>query len=265
MLVGSVSGGIVAQATNLGVPYIFRSVVLALTLAGAFFFMKDIGFKPVRNAHPIQNVKILLSSSLRHGLRNPPVRWLMLAQPFTAGVGIYVFYAMQPYLLELYGNQQAYSIAGLVAAIVAGAQVAGGFAAPYIRRMFQRRTTAIIFGVLATSTALLATGVLANFYFVLVLLVIWGLGFAAITPIRQAYLNSLIPSGQRATVLSFDSLMGSSGGVVVQPALGKAADVYGYAPSYMMAAAVQFIALPFLLKARLTNAKEDKIENLKTK
>ena len=33
--------------------------------------------------------------------------------PFTGGVTIYAFYAMQPYLLELYGNQRAFAIAGL--------------------------------------------------------------------------------------------------------------------------------------------------------
>jgi MFS family permease len=29
------------------------------------------------------------------------VRWIMLAAPFTGGVTIYAFYAMQPYLLQL--------------------------------------------------------------------------------------------------------------------------------------------------------------------
>ena len=48
---------------------------------------------------------------------------------------------------------------------------------------------------------------------------------------RQAYLNDMIPSKQRATVLSFDSLMGSTGGVVIQPVLGKVADVYSYSTS----------------------------------
>ena len=50
----------------------------------------------------------------------------MLAAPFTFGVGIYAFYALQPYLLELYGDPTAYSVAGLAAAIVAGAQIVGG-------------------------------------------------------------------------------------------------------------------------------------------
>ena len=69
------------------------------------------------------------------------------------------------------------------------------------------------------------------------LIVVWGLLFAAAMPIRQAYMNGLIPSRQRATILSFDSLM-SSGGVWAQPALGRAADVWGYPPSYLISAAI---------------------------
>ena len=48
----------------------------------------------------------------------------------------------------------------------------------------------------------------------------------------------MIPSRQRATILSFDSLMTSAGGVWAQPALGRAADVWGYAPTYLISAAI---------------------------
>ena len=56
----------------------------------------------------------------------------------------------------------------------------------------------------------------------------------------------MIPSQQRATILSFDSLMGSTGGVWAQPVLGRAADVWGYAPSYLLSAAIAALALPFI-------------------
>ena len=69
-------------------------------------------------------------------------------------------------------------------------------------------------------------------------------------PIRQAYLNDMIPSQQRATVLSFDSLMGSSGGVFIQPALGKAADVYSYGTSFLFASVIQLAAVPFIVLSR---------------
>lgn len=263
MLVGSVAGGAIAQLTNLGVPYLIRAVLLVATLLTAYFFMRDLGFAPERTAHPLRDVKKLFHSSIEYGLKNPPVRWLMLSALFIGGVSFYVFYAMQPYLLELYGDEKAYGIAGLVAAIVAGAQIVGGIAAPRIRRLFRRRTDALIFGVLSTVVILLLSGVIAMFWVVIILLVLWGLISAAIMPIRQAYLNGLIPSKQRATVLSFDSMMSSSGGVVSQPALGKVADLYGYAPSYVVAAAIQAVALPFLLKARSGRTSSDAIVDIK--
>ena len=71
-----------------------------------------------------------------------------------------------------------------------------------------------------------------------VLIVIWALVFAIEAPLRQAFINGVIPSEQRATVLSFDNLMGSAGGVIAQPALGRVADVNGYGASYLVAAAI---------------------------
>ncbi len=79
-------------------------------------------------------------------------------------------------------------------------------------------------------------------------------------PVRQAYLNGLIRSDQRATVLSFDSLVGSSGGVVIQPILGKVADVYNYSLSYLVGAGFQIIALPFIFLARRQHPKSDAME-----
>ena len=184
------------------------------------------------------------------GWRVPAVKWLMVEVLFTGGVGIYAFYALQPYLLELYGDPEAYSIAGLVAAIVAGAQIMGGLAAPRIRRLFRKRTSALIVTAGSSTLVLALIGLIENFYAVLGLIVIWGLLFAATMPIRQAYLNAMIPSKQRATILSFDSLMGSVGGVWAQPGLGKAADAFGYAPSYLISAAISSLAVPFLALSR---------------
>jgi MFS family permease len=161
-----------------------------------------------------------------------------------------VFYALQPYLLDLYGDPNAYSIAGLAAAIMAGSQIAGGFAAPRIRGLFRKRTTALIGGTVASCVLLALLGVVDSFWLALLLLALSGLIFAAELPIRQAYLNDMIPSQQRATVLSFDSLMGSSGGVVIQPALGKAADVWSYGTSFVVASVFQLIAVPFLFLSR---------------
>ena len=242
--------GYIAQVTNLGVPFVLRAVVLALMFGVAFALMRDIGFTPTRRGHPLAEMRLLAEDSVRYGLRVPSVRYIMLAAPFSGGVGIYVFYALQPYLLDLYGDPEAYGVAGLVAAIVAGAQIIGGFVAPWLRSRFRRRTSALLAAQALAVATLILIGLIEVFWVAIVLITVWGLLFAASVPIRQAYLNERIPSQQRATILSFDSLMSSGGGVVAQPILGRTADVWGYPASYLLSGAISAIALPFLAKAR---------------
>jgi MFS family permease len=257
MLTGSVAGGFIAQHTTLGVPFVLRGVVLVAMFALAFALMRDVGFTPARGGRPVAEMRRIASASIEFGWRVPAVKWLMVQALFTGGVGIYAFYALQPYLLELYGDPDAYQIAGLVAAIVAGAQILGGIAAPRIRRLFRRRTSALIFAAAASSLSLLAIGLVESFWPVIGFIVVWGLLFAATMPIRQAYINGMIPSRQRATILSFDSLMSSGGGVWAQPVLGRAADAWGYAPSYLIGAGISALALPFLALSRRQDAPAD--------
>jgi MFS family permease len=164
---------------------------------------------------------------------------------------------MQPYLLELWGNERAFAIAGLAAAIVAGAQIAGGLLVPRLGRVFRRRTSILLAGTGLGTGALAVMGLAPSFWIAIVLLVAWGLVFAAEMPVRQAYLNALIESRERATVLSFDSLLGSSGAVATQPFLGRAADAWGYPASYILSAAVQALSVPFLWLARREAADAD--------
>jgi len=260
MLVGSVAGGAIAQVTNLGVPYVIRAGLLGAVLVVAFFTMRDEGFSPHRGSKPIDELREVIAASLDHGWRNPPIRWLMLAAPFTTGVGVFAFYAMQPYLLELYGDSTAFGIAGLAAAIVAGAQVVGGLLVPVVRRVFRRRTDAMLAGVVLSVLALAGLGMVSNFWAALALISLWAFAFSSTAPIRQAYVNGIIPSDQRATVLSFDALMSSTGGVVSQPALGRAADVWSFSTSYLISSVVAAAAIPFYAVARNERAPSDPIE-----
>ncbi len=257
MLTGSVAGGFIAQQVSLGAPFVLRGAVLVVMFAVAFRLMHDVGFTPGKGGRPLLEMRRIASASIDYGWRVPAVKWLMVESLFTGGVGIYGFYALQPYLLELYGDPQAYQIAGLVAAIVAGAQILGGAAAPWIRRIFRRRTSALIATAGLSALALGLMGAFASFWAVIGLVVAWGLLFAASEPIRQTYINGLIPSRERATILSFDSLMSSTGGVWAQPVLGRAADVWGYAPSYLMGAGISALALPFLALSRREHADAD--------
>jgi len=264
MLAGSVAGGVIAQATDLGVPFLLRVGVLVAMFAVAFLLMRDVGFTPERSPHPLRATRSVLKASIDGGLKHPPVRYIMLAAPFTEGVGFYVFYALQPYLLQLFGDPRAYAIAGLAAAIVAGADILGGWMAPRVRKLVRRRTTVLVVSNVASALILVVLLFTSVFWLALVLLSLWAVVGAAGTPVRQAYLNDMIASKQRATVLSFDSLMGSTGGVVIQPALGRTADLYGYPASLAISGAVQLLAAPFILMSRRQRSQADTASDVTT-
>ena len=257
MLVGSVAGGFIAQQIGLGVPFVLRGLILFAMFAVAFRLMHDVGFTPHTRGRLVPEMRRIVAASVDHGLRVPAIRWLMLENLFTGGVAFYAFYALQPYLLELYGDPEAYQIAGVAAAIVAGAQILGGAVAPRYGRLFRRRTSALLLSVAAGTASLALIGVVRSFWGVVALIVVWALTFAASFPIRQSYMNAMIPSSERATILSFDSLMDSAGGVWAQPVLGRTADVWGYAPSYLIASAISSLAIPFIALSRHQRAEAD--------
>ena len=257
MFAGSVLGGVIAQVTNLGFPFLLRAGVLVAMFLFALVVMKDLGFTPDRSTGPLKATRNVLNQSIEHGLKRRAVRYVILAAPFASGVGIYAFYALQPYLLELYGDESAYSIAGLAAAALSLSQVAGGVLAPRIRRLFARRTTTVIAASLGSVAALVFLGLNSVFWLAVVALVVWGFVAAVAEPVRKAYLNDMIPSRQRATVLSFDSLFASLGGVGIQPALGRAADLWGYGTSLVIGGVVELVGIPLLFASRRQHERAD--------
>ncbi len=129
----------------------------------------------------------------------------------------------------------------------------------HVRRLFRRRTDALLTGAVANVMLLAVIGLTGNFWLALALLAVWAMAFAVSAPVRQAFVNGVAPSEQRATVLSFDNMMSSAGGVVTQPALGRVADVFGYPSSYVASAAIIAVAVPFVVLARRENASSDPI------
>ena len=211
MLGGSVAGGFIAEQWSLPVPFVLRGLILVLMFVAAFALMDDIGFTPVKGGRVTTEVRNVASASIEYGWRVPAVKWLMVEALTVGGVGIYAFYALQPYLLELYGDPDAYQLAGLVAAVVP-AHRSSVDSGTRIRRLLGRRTSALVLIAVLNVATLALIGLANSFWAVLGLIVVWGLLFSASMPIRKTYLNGLIPSRQRATILSFDSMKDSTVG-----------------------------------------------------
>lgn len=260
MFTGSVLGGVVAQSLGIGWPYVLRAVLFLLVAFVTYKAVHDIGFKPSRAEKAIPEMKRILTSSIEFGYRTRPVRWVVMTNLFLYSTSFYVFYAAQPHLLELFGNSTAYSVAGLAAAIVACSQILGGLFAGKVIKLFRYRTMVMASATIVGTLALLLVWRTDNFYLAIVGFMLWAMSFAMTFPVFQSYINGLIPSAQRATILSFSSMIGSAGGAATQTGLGKVADVYGYGQSFLASAILQALSLPFFFKARGEHAASDNIK-----
>jgi MFS family permease len=263
-LIGTISGGFLGQV-SLGLPYIARSVLLLAVIGAAWAWMHDLGYEPAKGVAVGAQVRGILRSSMTHGFGNPPVRMFMLAAPFASGVGIWIFYAFQPYLLELFGDPNATYLAGIAAAVFAVAQMIGGSSVKLVRRFVTSRSGLIITSTVVGSLALIGVGLAerleipVGFWVAIALLALFSLLSAVAYPVQQAFMNGCIPSEQRATVLSFASLMGSAGGVVAQPALGRVADVFSYGIAYVVAGVLYVLSLPFIIAVRRMGLTADRV------
>jgi MFS family permease len=79
-------------------------------------------------------------------------------------------------------------------------------------------------------------------------------------PVRQAFIHAIAPSEERATVVSFDSMISGMGGVAGQTGLGIYSEKQGYAAAYVVGGAIVALATPFVIAARRMKPRADYFE-----
>ncbi len=259
MLVGTVAGGLLGQV-NLALPFVARAGLIALVFAIAYFGMHDLGFVSRAmslRALPGEMAKIA-RASITFGWRQGAVRLLILGFFVQSIFSAWGFHAWQPYFLELLGRDLPW-VAGVIAALVALATIAGNSVVEWSARYCGKRTTLLLWAAGIHAVAIVGVG-LSNSFGLAVGLYLVAMAAAGVGgPVRQAYVHQIIPSEQRATVISFDSLIASGGSVIGQSGLGYLAQVRSLASGYVAGGLTTLLALPILLLLRGRGDREDLI------
>src|SRR2546425_12238890 len=76
-------------------------------------------------------------------------------------------------------------------------------------------------------------------------------------PVKQAYLNAHIPTAQRATIISLDSMFANAGGVIGQSGWGWLARVRSIGEAWAFAGATLLLGLPLYWVARRNDRRLD--------
>jgi MFS family permease len=259
MLAGTVGGGLLGQV-DLSLPYLVRSGLLVVVFAVAYAVMHDLGFVPrrVTRAELPSEIARNARAGVRYGWSQQPLRLLMLASVVQTGFFTWAFYASQPYLLDLLESDAVW-VAGLIAAGIALSMIAGNQLVHVLSRRCGRRTTMLLGAAAVETCAAVALGVADSFWVALAALLLVTAAVGVLSPVRQAYLHQVVPSEQRATVVSFDSMVANGGGTVGQLGLGALGEARAVGTAFVVGGLATAAALPLFARVRALGGAADRI------
>ena len=187
----------------------------------AWFRMPEVGFTP--RALELRRVPAELRrvfvEGLTYGLSNPVIRPVMIASLVSMSFMIFGYYSWQRYFLDLLGRDLVW-VDGVISALVGLSLIAGNALVAPLSRVVRTRTGVLMLSAGAQAVLAVACGLLTNFFLVVTLYLLYGVAIGLAMPVKQSYLNAHIPSAQRATILSLDSMFASGGGVLGQTVWG---------------------------------------------
>jgi MFS family permease len=259
MLIGSVGGGLLGTI-DLAWPYVARAALLGAAFAVGFVMMHDVGFTPRRTTLDTlpDEMRAVLRRGLVFGWQQPSVRLLMIVSVFQSGFLMWGFYAWQPYFLDLLGRDAAW-VTGVVSSLIALATIAGNGIVEWVARLCKRRTTLLLGAAGAFAAGAIGVGAADSFWPSVALLLVAIAATGVATPVQQAYVHEVVPSDERATVVSFISMVGSAGGVGGPIGLGYLARAESSAAGYVVGGALTLFAVPPLLLLRARREHADRI------
>jgi MFS family permease len=267
MLVGTLGGGFLGQV-NLALPYLLRAVTFLPLLGVAWVAMPEPGYTPraLSLAGVPAELRRVFVEGLTFGLHHRVVRPVMLASLVGMSFMIFGFYSWQRYFLDLLGRELVW-VSGVVAALVSLAMIAGNALVGKASRIFKTRTGLMSGAVAVEAVTVILAGACgfllphpAAFFAATGCYLVYAVALGLGGPVKQGYLNAHIPSAQRATIISLDSLFADMGGVVGQSGWGYLAKVRTIGEAWMYSGATLILGVPLYWLVRKNDKSLDSFQ-----
>jgi MFS family permease len=258
-IVGTVGGGLLGQL-DLSIPYLARTLLVLMAFGVGLRTMHDIGFTPraLRLRGVVGEMRKVGRAGITYGWRVPAVRLLVMESFVTWGFFMWAWYAWQPYFLRLYGHDAVW-LSGVIAALFSLAGIAGNALVGRVATPTRRRTTILLAAAAVSSATMVATGAIQSFWITVLVFLLGAVAGGLLQPVRQTYLHQSIPTSERATLVSFDSLVGSLGGVGGQTGLGYLSQERSIPVGFVVGGLATVLALPIFGRLRALNEPADRI------
>jgi MFS family permease len=258
-LVGTVGGGLLGQV-DLALPYLGRALLVGVAFLIGFRIMHDIGFTPrtLRLQGIVGEMRTVARAGFTYGWRTPAVRLLVLHSFLSWGFFFWAWYAWQPYFLDLLGRNAIW-VAGVIAALFSLAGILGNMLVGRVARPGRLRTTILLASSVVISVTMVATGAIQFFWVTVPVFLLGAMAAGVEQPVRQTYLHQSIPTTERATLVSFDNLVGSLGSIGGTTGLGYLSEVRSVPAGFVVGGLATFLAIPIFARLRSLREPADRI------
>src|SRR5256885_11232063 len=135
----------------------------------------------------------VFGEGLKYGLHHPVVRPVMLASLVWMSFMIFGFYSWQRYFLDLLGKNLVW-VDGVISSLLGLSMIAGNAAVGPLSRVVRTRTGVLMASVAVQAVATVLCGVLTNFYVVVALYLVYGVGLRVAVAVEQGLPEGHHPS-----------------------------------------------------------------------
>ena len=250
MLIGTTLGGLLGQI-DLWIPYVARAVVLVPAFLLGLLVMRDLGFKgrPLTLGSFGGETRRIAAEGVTYGLRDKVVRFIMFSSLVQGVFFMYGFYSWQKYFLDLLGRDLVW-VTGVIAALVGLTQIFGNLLVGRITARVPDRGLILMVCSGVTTLAVIGAALVQQFWIAVPLYLVSTRAFGISMPVKQGWLNSRIPSQQRATIISLDALFGDGGSTVGQVGLGYLSQAVSIPVAWLVGGVILGASVPLRAVAR---------------
>ncbi len=240
--IGSITGGLIGA-------FSFRLAIAAFVPSALIFILIMLTAKePPRK-------KLIYERGYAHALlkivrfaliKSVEVRWLIIYSAIVGFIGHVSFFTFQPYFLQAGFRIEHIGIAFTFLFIVAA--MASKFAHS-IESFIGKKASLIMLPFLSAVALFLMAEFSSPFSIIFVSILYFVFGFSI--PVVQDYINQIVWSDKRATVMSLNNMGGKIVFTLFAPLVGKGIDTYGITPIFTFLGITAFlsgIVFTFFLK-----------------
>lgn len=225
-IIGALAGAFLADR-SMSLPWIAGGSVMVLTALLAQYIMKEEYFVRQKFSFKagLQSMKNTIRASIDYGIKQKTVRFILILGSIQFLAVMAPNMQWQPFFGQFIAHK---TTLGFLWAGMAGCLIAGSALAPWFLRKVVSEQKALVISQVIIGVGLLAAVATKIFPIALSAFLVHEIARGLFRPLKDVYLNDNIPSAERATLISFESIshhIGGMFGLVISGALAKYAGI----------------------------------------